>query len=108
MSCSTSWYTFNRGISGDWYRQTTQARQNTINGVWAMHSKETSANNWYCMNYAMYLFTNHPTVTTCIKLTVQGAPDGGKNSNAYLIQMKGRYDLNTAIQDGSKDDFFFF
>jgi hypothetical protein len=107
-SCYTRWYTFDRGISGDWDLQTTQARQNTIDSVWAMHSKGTGADNWSRMRYAKYTFNNHPAATTRIKVTVRGAPDGGKNSNAYLIQTKGRYDLNAAIQDGSKDEIDFF
>lgn len=84
--CYTRTYTFESGISGDWDQQTTQARQNTIGGVWAMHSRGNGADGWSQMRYAKYTFNNHPTATTRIKVKVRGAPDGGKNSNAYLIQ----------------------
>ena len=61
------------------------------------------------MRYAKYTFNNHPSATTRIKVTARGAPDGGKNSNAYLIETRGKYDdLNAAIQDGTKDELDFF
>lgn len=106
--CYTRTYTFNQGISGDWDQQTTEKRQNTIDGVWAMHSKGTGADNWSRMRYSKYTFNNHPTATTRIKVTARGAPDGGKNSNAYLIESKFKYDLDAAIQDGTKDEIDFF
>jgi hypothetical protein len=108
QSCYTRWYTFENGISGDWDQQTTSIRQNTIGGVWAMHSKGTGADNWARMRYAKYTFNNNPTATTRIKVTARGAPDGGKNSNAYLIETKGVYNLDAARQDNTKDEIDFF
>lgn len=106
--CYTRTYTFENGISEDWDQQTTQKRQNTIDGVWAMHSKGTGADNWTRMRYSKYTFNNHSTATTRIKVTARGAPGGGKNSNAYLIETKGKYNLDAAVQDGTKDEIDFF
>jgi len=108
QSCYTRWYTFENGISVDWDQQTTSIRQNTIGGVWAMHSKGTGADNWARMRYAKYTFNNSPTATTRIKVTARAAPDGGKISDAYLIETKGVYTVKAAEQDGSKDEIDFF
>jgi hypothetical protein len=106
--CYQRYYQFDKGISPDWDLQTTGSRQNTINGVWAMHSKGNAGEGWSRMRYAKYTFNNSPTATTRIKVEVRGAPDGGKNSNAYLIQTKFKYDLSAAVQDGKKDEIDFF
>ena len=106
--CYVRSYTFDKGISGDWDLQFTQSRQNTIGGVWAMHSQGQGTSNWSRMRYAKYTLNNSPTATTRIKVTARGAPDSGKNSNAYLMETKFKYDLPAAVQDGTKDEIDFF
>jgi hypothetical protein len=106
--CHIRSYDFSKGFSTDWDQQTTQSRQNLIDGVWALHSRGTGADNWSRMRYSKYTFNNNAQAYTRIKVQVRGAPDGGKNSNAYLIQSKGDYSLNGAVQDGTKDEIDFF
>ena len=73
-----------------------------------MHSRGTGSENWSRMRYAKYTFNGHPKATTRIKVQVRGAPNGGKNSAVYLIQTKGIYTLNAAVQDGTKDEVDMF
>ena len=59
------------------------------------------------MRFKDYTFNSHANAKTHISVIMRGAPDGGKNSYAYLIQTKGQYNLDAAIQDGSKDEIDF-
>lgn len=62
---------------------------------------------WARMRFKDYTFNSNPNAITHISVIMRGAPDGGKNSNAYLIQTNGVFDLNAAVQDGSKDEIDF-
>lgn len=59
------------------------------------------------MRYADHTFNTEASSLTHISVVMRGAPDGGKNSNAYLIQTNGKYDLDAAVQDGTKDEIDF-
>lgn len=59
------------------------------------------------MRFADYTFNAYADAKTHISVEMRGAPDGGKNSNAYLIQTNGKYDLDAAVQDGRKDEIDF-
>jgi hypothetical protein len=62
---------------------------------------------WSRMRFQDYTFNAYPQAKTHISVIMRGAPDGGKNSNAYLIQTNGKYDLSAAVQDGTKDEIDF-
>ena len=59
------------------------------------------------MRYADHTFNSAPTSRTHIAVNMRGAPDGGKNSNAYLIQTNQIFNLDAAVQDGRKDEIDF-
>ena len=63
--------------------------------------------DWSRMRFADYTFNSYPNARTHISVIMRGAPDGGKNSNAYLIQTNGKFDLDAAVQDGTKDEIDF-
>ncbi|KXS09550.1 hypothetical protein M427DRAFT_63846 [Gonapodya prolifera JEL478] len=71
---------------------------------WALHSIGNGGDGWSRMRYSLYTFNGHAAAWTNIKVKARGAPDGGKNSNAYLIQTKGQYNNDAAVQDGTKDE----
>lgn len=59
------------------------------------------------MRFKDYTFNSHANAKTHIAVNMRGAPDGGKNSNAYLIQTNRQFNLDAAVQDGRKDEVDF-
>ncbi|KAJ3219802.1 hypothetical protein HK099_004565 [Clydaea vesicula] len=108
--CYERWMDFsNRATHSGFDLQTTGANQNPNGDGWWMHSRSagTGGNTWSRLRFSDYTFNGHPNAKTHISVVMRGAPDGGKNSNAYLIQTNGKYDLGAAVQDGTKDEIDF-
>lgn len=59
------------------------------------------------MRFADYTFNSYANAMTHISVIMRGAPDPGKNSNAYLIQTNRQYNLDAAVQNGRKDEIDF-
>ena len=59
------------------------------------------------MRFKDYTFNSHGNAITHIAVNMRGAPDGGKNSNAYLMQTNGQFNLDAGVQDGRKDEIDF-
>lgn len=105
-NCFTRWMDFSNGRSNPgWDLQTTGSNQHPAREGWTMHSKPGAA--WARMRFADYTFNSYANARTHISVIMRGAPDGGKNSNAYLIETKRKYNLDAAVQDGTKDEIDF-